>query len=59
MWFYPVPALLAIVGFVYILLSRKNFQREVLLAMVLIVVGTAAYLVRARRRGEWPFAAQS
>jgi len=56
MWLYPIPALLALAGFVYILFSRKNFEREVLLATVLIVVGTAAYMLRARSRGEWPFA---
>jgi len=55
MWLYPVPALLALAGFVYILVSRKNFEREVFLATILIVVGTAAYLIRARRRLEWPF----
>jgi len=57
MWLYPVPALSALAGFVYILVSRKNFEREVFLATILIVVGTAAYLVRARRRLEWPFRA--
>ena len=55
MWLYPIPALLALTGFVYILISRQNFQREVFLALVLIVVGTAAYLLRARSRDEWPF----
>jgi amino acid transporter len=59
MWLYPLPALLALAGFVYILLSRKNFEREVFLALILVVVGTAAYLVRARSRREWPFVAQS
>ena len=55
MWLYPLPALLALGGFVYILLSRKNFEREVILATLLILVGTAAYLIRARNRREWPF----
>ena len=59
MWLYPLPALLALAGFVYILFSRKNFEREVILATVLIVVGTAAYLIRAHRRREWPFALNS
>ena len=57
MWLFPLPALLALIGFIYILFSRKNFEREVILATFLIVVGTAAYLFRARNRGEWPFAA--
>ena len=55
MWLYPIPALLALLGFFYILISRDNFEREVLLAIGLIVLGTAAYLIRARRRKEWPF----
>ena len=59
MWLYPLPALLALAGFVYILISRKNFEREVILATVLIIVGTIAYLIRARTRGEWPFALDS
>ena len=59
MWLYPLPALLALAGFVYILISRKNFEREVILATVLIVLGTAAYLIRARNRREWPFTTES
>jgi hypothetical protein len=39
----------------YILISRANFQREVALAAVLVVLGTAAYMLRARSRREWPF----
>ena len=54
MWLYPLPALSAL-GFVYILISRKNFEREVILAAILIMLATAAYLVRARSRNEWPF----
>jgi len=58
MWLYPLPALLSLAGFVYILISRKNFEREVFLAVVLIVAGTVAYLIRAHSRGEWPFGAR-
>jgi amino acid transporter len=59
MWLYPLPAILAMAGFAYILISRKNFEREVLLATVLIVAGTVAYMIRARSRREWPFALNS
>jgi APA family basic amino acid/polyamine antiporter len=55
MWLYPLPALVAFAGFVYVLVMRPNFEREVRLAFVLIVAGLAVYLVRARARGEWPF----
>jgi len=55
MWLYPAPALAALCGFIYVLLARPNFHKEVLYAAVLILLGLAVYFVRARARGEWPF----
>jgi L-asparagine transporter-like permease len=55
MWLYPLPALLAFAGFVYVLVSRQNFQKEVRYAVVLLIVGLAIYLLRSWRRREWPF----
>lgn len=55
MWLYPLPALLAIAGFTFILLARRNFLREIHYALALLIVGVAIYLVRAWRRQEWPF----
>jgi len=55
MWLYPIPALVAFVGFLYVLFSRPNFQKEVRYAAVIIVVGLTIYFIRAWRRGEWPF----
>jgi amino acid transporter len=55
MWLYPLPALIAITGFVYILVSRPNFLREIRYAVVLLVAGLGLYFVRAARRGEWPW----
>lgn len=55
MWLYPAPALAALCGFIYVLLMRPNFQKEVLYAAVLIVLGLVIYFIRARTRGEWPF----
>src|SRR2546430_8403093 len=55
MWLYPLPALVALGGFVYVLISRKNFLREIRYAAVLVVVGLTIYLIRSRMRGEWPF----
>ncbi len=57
MWLYPLPALMAIAGFLFILLARKNFLREIRYAVVILVVGLAIYLLRSWRRHEWPFAA--
>ena len=55
MWFYPVPALLATAGFVYILISRPNFLKEIRYAAVLLFFGLLLYFVRAARRREWPW----
>jgi len=57
MWLYPLPALLAIAGFIFILVARKNFLREIRYAIVILILGLAIYFVRSWRRGEWPFAA--
>ncbi len=50
-----VPAVLALGGFVYVLISRKNFLKEVRYAAVLIIIGLIIYFIRAYKRGEWPF----
>jgi len=55
MWLYPLPALMAIAGFLFILLSRKNFQREIKYAVVILIVGLLVYFVRSWNRREWPF----
>jgi len=57
MWLYPVPALMAIAGFTFILLARRNFLREIRYAVAILIVGLAIYLVRSWRRREWPFVA--
>jgi APA family basic amino acid/polyamine antiporter len=55
MWLYPVPALIAAGSFVFILVSRAGFLREIRYAAVILVVGIVIYSVRAWRRREWPF----
>ena len=55
MWLYPVPALLAIVGFLYVLFMRPNFQKEIKYAAVLLIIGLIIYFVRSYKRGEYPF----
>jgi amino acid transporter len=57
MWLYPLPALLAITGFIFVVISRKNFGREVRYAVLIVVIGVIVYLIRAAARKEWPFAA--
>jgi amino acid transporter len=55
MWLYPVPALIAITGFLFVLFSRPNFQRELKYAAVLLIIGLIIYFVRALIRNEYPF----
>jgi len=55
MWLYPLPALLAIAGFAFVLISRKHFLKEVRYGTLLMLVGVAIYLWRAARLRHWPF----
>jgi amino acid transporter len=55
MWLYPLPSLLAFSGFVYVLIMRPKSLQPIWFALALIVAGTAIYMVRSYRRGEWPF----
>ncbi len=59
MWLYPLPALIAAASFVFILVSRKNFLREVRYTGVVLAAGLAIYAVRAWRHREWPFSRSS
>jgi amino acid transporter len=45
-WWYPAPPLLALAGFGYVVFSRVNFGRELLLAGVVALAGTAVFVAR-------------
>jgi amino acid transporter len=53
---YPLPPLLAIAGFVFILVNRSNALGGLAMAAGIAVSGTAIYIVRAKRLRQWPFA---
>ena len=53
-WLYPLPPLAALVGFVFILVGRPNYQRELAIAAGVAVAGSAAYWVRERARKANP-----
>jgi amino acid transporter len=59
MWLYPLPALAAIAGFLFILFNRTNAFKEVRYAAVILVAGVTIYMIRAWRGREWPFAARA
>ncbi|HEY4381057.1 MAG TPA: APC family permease [Acidobacteriaceae bacterium] len=52
LWLYPLPPLLAIAGFVYILIERANFERELAGAAVAILLAAAIYAVREGRTNK-------
>jgi amino acid transporter len=53
MGLYPLPPFLALLGFGYIVVSRPNFRRELLLAGFVAVAGTIVFLTRRMfRRGK-------
>ncbi len=55
MWLYPLPALVAIAGFLYILVFRKNFLRELRYAALIVLAGLVVFFIRAAKNREWPF----
>lgn len=55
MWLYPIPALIALLGWIYVATTPE--QRQFLgTAIVLLLLGSVAYLLRARIVKSWPFA---
>jgi amino acid transporter len=53
---YPLPPLLAMAGFVFILVNRSNALGGLAVAGGIALSGTLIYLVRAKRLAQWPFA---
>jgi amino acid transporter len=52
--FYPLPAAIALLGWIYIALS--NGLRYVAIALGTVAIGAALFLIRAKFEREWPFA---
>ena len=55
MWLYPLPAIFAAAGFLFILINRENALREIRYAVVILLTGILIYMVRAWRQRVWPF----
>ena len=53
---YPLPPLIALVGFIVMLVNRGHALVELAVAAAIALSGTLIYLIRARRLGQWPFA---
>ena len=55
---FPLPPLVAIAGFLFVLAYRPNPLVELGAAVGIAAVGTLIYMIRARNRHEWPFGAE-
>jgi amino acid transporter len=55
MWLYPIPALLASFGFIYVLISRTNSLKQINYALVVLITGVLLYMIRAKWHHDWPF----
>jgi amino acid transporter len=53
---YPLAPLVAMAGFVFMLVNRDHALGGLAVAAAIAVSGTLIYLVRARRLEQWPFA---
>jgi hypothetical protein len=53
MWFYPIPGLISMLGWLYVLATAA--RRSLLFAFGVLLVGSALYFARAKARREWPF----
>ena len=49
MWLYPLPALLAFAGFVYIVIMRPKSIESIRLALLVVIVGTVLFWIRQRQ----------
>ena len=62
MWAYPLPAIVAFVGWLYVFispLSQPGGWKYMLYAFGTIVAGLVAYLTLAIQKHDWPFAART
>jgi amino acid transporter len=50
---FPLPALIALAGWIYITVTSK--PAHIAIGAVMFAAGTAVYLVQARRQSQWPF----
>ncbi len=54
MWLYPFPALIALVGWIYVASVPEQLQ-NLGTAVILLLLGLGAYFLRARAGNLWPF----
>jgi len=55
MWLYPLPALIASGGFIFMVISRANSASQLRYALLILISGVLIFLARSWRNREWPF----
>lgn len=55
MWLYPLPAVLAILGFGYVVYERQDAAKQIRYAAVILIAGLVLYFIRSWRNRDWPF----
>jgi hypothetical protein len=55
MWLYPVPAIIAFVGWAYVFLTSG--WAYIAVGLATLAAGVVAFLLRAKVSATWPFAA--
>ncbi len=55
---YPLPPLIAMAGFIFVLVNRSHALQGLAVAAGIALSGTLIYLWRAKRLGQWPFPGQ-
>jgi amino acid transporter len=54
MWLYPLPALVALLGWIFVFLTSGKLP--ILYSLLALAVGVIAFLIWSRMRKSWPFA---
>ena len=52
MWMYPLPPIVALVGFAYIVFVRRGSGAGLMIAGAVVVTGTVVFVVRLRMQSE-------
>jgi hypothetical protein len=57
MWLYPLPSLIALLGWLFVLATSG--ANSLLVGLVSLVFGIIAFLIWSRTTNRWPFAMET
>ena len=55
MWLYPLPAMAAIIGLIFVLVSRTGSLIQLRYAFLILLTGIGVFMARAWHDRQWPF----